>query len=193
MEKATAPVAQQQTDWRIWAGGIIALFGLWLGISFKRRRTKSKALALREQTAARRIVIAPASHEPPFVRIEIEGVTQIQPHSPEISGPVREGLILQLSHWLKTKFMQRLVSERAELLKTHQTAALKVLAMDERLSKVERQIQERNREYEQRIDALLKELEVAREENRELIRAKIALLKAEMEKNSKLQSPSSRD
>jgi hypothetical protein len=68
------------------------------------------------------------------------------------------------------------------LLATQQAAALKLLTVDERLAKIERQIQQIHREYEQRIDGLLKDLITAKEENRELIRAKIALLKAEMEK-----------
>jgi len=50
------------------------------------------------------------------------------------------------------------------------------------LAKVERELKDRYRVYERRIDELLKELAVARGENRELIRARIELLKAEMEK-----------
>ncbi|HZV35254.1 MAG TPA: hypothetical protein VFB72_11830, partial [Verrucomicrobiae bacterium] len=207
------PTQQLQVNWRLigtCAGAVIVLFlsGLLLGIRL--RRKKPKALLPTPRTSPRlapisgpeRIVVVPTTtNQAPFVRIEVEGVTQTQtqsqsqtwqsqpdtaqPHVEQIPGPLREGLIRQLSHWLKSKFVQRMISDRAELMKTQQTAALKVLAMDERLSKVERQIQERNREYEQRIDVLLKELEVAREENRELIRAKIAVLRAEMEKNAR--------
>jgi hypothetical protein len=54
--------------------------------------------------------------------------------------------------------------------------------VDQRLAKIEHQIQQINGEYEQRIDDLLRELIAAKEENRELIRAKIALVKVEMEK-----------
>jgi hypothetical protein len=48
---------------------------------------------------------------------------------------------------------------------------------------LERQIQERRIEYERRIDELLTELATAREENRELIEARIALLKDQMEQD----------
>jgi hypothetical protein len=75
-----------------------------------------------------------------------------------------------------------LVSDRAQLLATQQAAALKLLTVDKRLARIERQIQQINQEYEHRIDALLKELVTAKEENRELIRAKIALVREEMEK-----------
>lgn len=89
-----------------------------------------------------------------------------------------EGLI----QWLKQAFVQRLVSDRARLIATQQAAELTVLAVDQRLTKIEKQIQRQHLEYERRIDELVKELEAAQEENRELIRAKIALVKAEMER-----------
>jgi hypothetical protein len=116
-------------------------------------------------------------------RSELQPVPATLPDStarmPEV---VRAGVIANLSRWLKQEVVRRLVSDRAQLLVTQQAAAFKVLAVDERLAKVERYIQQNNQAYEQRIDDLLKALITAREENRELIRAKIALLKAEMEK-----------
>jgi hypothetical protein len=95
---------------------------------------------------------------------------------------LREGVIAHLGRWLKGKLAQRLVSDRTRLMESQQAAALKALAVDERLTRVEMQVQQRMQVYEQRIDELLKELAVAKEENRELIRAKIAMVKAEMEK-----------
>jgi hypothetical protein len=55
--------------------------------------------------------------------------------------------------------------------------------VDERLSNLENQIQKRRTEYERRIDELLKELSTTRAENRELIQARIALLKDQMEQD----------
>jgi hypothetical protein len=109
-------------------------------------------------------------------RSEAAGVAAWMP------AAVRAGIIANLSWWLKQKVVQRLVSDRAQLLATQQAAANKMAAVDERLARIERQIQQINQEYEQRIDVLLKELITAKDENRELIRAKIALVKAEMEK-----------
>jgi hypothetical protein len=96
--------------------------------------------------------------------------------------PVRAGIVANLSRWLKGQLVQCLLSDRAQLMAAQEVAALKVLAVDERLTKIERQIQQRQQDYEQRIDQLANELEAAKEENRELIRAKIALVKAEMER-----------
>ena len=53
--------------------------------------------------------------------------------------------------------------------------------MEERLARIERQIQRQNEAYQARIDELTRELIVAKEENRELIRARITQVKAEME------------
>jgi hypothetical protein len=94
---------------------------------------------------------------------------------------IKAGLLPQLSQWLRNKLVNRLVSDRAELLEAQQVVTLKALAVDERLSRLEIQIQRHTLAYQDRIDELTRELAAAREENRELIRTKIAHVKAEME------------
>jgi hypothetical protein len=134
-----------------------------------------------------------AQNGAPNVQIEMNESTQSQseiwvPPSTAGSQPdrlpdtVRAGVIANLSLWLKHNVVRRLLSDRAELLATQQAAALKMQAVDERLAKIERHIQERNQDYERRIDELLKALITAEAENREMIRAQITFLKAEMEK-----------
>jgi len=86
-----------------------------------------------------------------------------------------------LSRWLKSKLVGKLVAYRTSLLQAQEMAASKVLAVDERLSKIEQQIQEQNKVYQQHIEELTRELLAAKEENRELIRVQIAQVKAEME------------
>jgi endonuclease/exonuclease/phosphatase family metal-dependent hydrolase len=95
---------------------------------------------------------------------------------------LRKGLLPQLSRWLKGRAVQKLVTDRAQLIEAQRTAAMKMQAVDERLTKVEQHIQQRTREYEARIEDLQEELTAAKEENRELIRAKIAQVRAEMER-----------
>jgi endonuclease/exonuclease/phosphatase family metal-dependent hydrolase len=181
-----------QTLW--WFAGCLAGCLVFFGLARKLlRRSEFQTGAIIAASQADQYIIVPPSEGPPYVQVEIEGSTQTQSQTwhprpdagrmttrmPEV---VRAGIIANLSRWLKREVVRRLVSDRAQLLATQQAAALKVLAVDERLVKVERHIQQRNQEYERRIDDLLKALVTAREENRELIRAKIALLKAEMEK-----------
>ncbi len=90
-------------------------------------------------------------------------------------------LVLHLSQWLKQRLVQKLLLDRAQLLKTQQAAALKMMNVDERLARIELQIQQQNRAYERRIEELNRELLAAKEENRELIRARIVEVKAEMD------------
>jgi hypothetical protein len=87
----------------------------------------------------------------------------------------------QLTLWLKQKLVRRLISDRAELLDSQRQANLKIMAVDQRLSRIEAHIQQQNRSYELRIQELNRELLAAKQENRALIQAKIAQVKAEME------------
>jgi len=91
------------------------------------------------------------------------------------------GVFAHLTHWLKETFIQRLLADRKELLDTQQEATMKVLAVDQRLARLELKIQQETASYEKQIEQLNRELLTAREENLELIRGQINLLKAEME------------
>jgi len=94
---------------------------------------------------------------------------------------IRAGLISFMREWLKQKLFRRLIEDRAALLETQQAATFKALAVDERLSTIEVQLQQQNQAYEQRIEHLIQELRVTKEESRALIRAQIVQIKAEME------------
>ena len=94
---------------------------------------------------------------------------------------IRAGLMSFMREWLKQKLFRRLIEERAALLETQQAATFKALAVDERLSRIELQLQQQNQAYEQRIEHLIQELRVTKEESRALIRAQIVQIKAEME------------
>ena len=153
-------------------------------------------------TDAERIVITHRSagtagsnaSAPTIVHVEATGSSQTQSQAwqrraeeaerraQRATAVMRAGLLPHLSRWLKEKLVRKLISDRARLMETQQAAALKMLAVDERLSRIESQLQQRNQDYEQRIDDLMRELAVAKEENRELIQAKITLVKAEMER-----------
>ena len=107
---------------------------------------------------------------------------------------IRKGLIPHLSQWLKQKLVRKLIADRAQLLETQQAAAHKVMGVEERLSRIEQQVQRQNETYQARIEALSRELLTAKEENRELIRARIAQVKAEMEAaRARLMAQSARD
>jgi endonuclease/exonuclease/phosphatase family metal-dependent hydrolase len=129
----------------------------------------------------------------PIIHIETPGATQTQTEvlrqralaaeqrAERATAVIRSGLIPHLSLWLKQKLVQKLIADRAELLGTQQAATLKALRVEERLARIEQQIQQQNSAYQARIEALTRELIDAKEENRELIRARIMQVKAEME------------
>lgn len=94
---------------------------------------------------------------------------------------VRHGVIRELSGWLKQKLVRKLVTDRAQLMEAQQLAARMANTLDTRLARIEAQIQQQSQAYVRRIEELNKELAAAREENRELIRERIAQVKAEME------------
>jgi hypothetical protein len=93
---------------------------------------------------------------------------------------LRTGLKDQLADWLKQRFVRKIVADRAAMIQAQNAAALQALAVDERLARIEKQIQDQNEAYERRIAELTTELNAARSENREMIRSRISQVKAEM-------------
>jgi len=94
---------------------------------------------------------------------------------------LRQGLLPELARWLKQKMVRKLISDRSDLVAGQHAAARQVMAVDERLARIETQMQHQNRAYVRRIEELTAELHAAKEENRELIRARIAQVKIEMD------------
>jgi hypothetical protein len=94
---------------------------------------------------------------------------------------IRARLIEHLTRVLGQSVVQRLFAQRGQLINTQQEATAQTEALEQRLEKVQTSVQERFRVYEMRIAALEKELAAAEEQNRDLIRAKIAIAKQELE------------
>jgi endonuclease/exonuclease/phosphatase family metal-dependent hydrolase len=172
---SASPPAGSRQDWMWMAGALAGCLGLLiLARKLARRSLAPLTPAALPNLTANNVLSINDPHLGPVIV-----ATPSQDRMPEA---LRAGVMASFARWLQQKMVRRLVSDRAQLLATQQVAALKLRTVDERLSKIEGQIQQINQEYEQRIDALLKELITAKEENRELIRAKIVLVKAEMEK-----------
>jgi len=94
---------------------------------------------------------------------------------------IRAGITTHLREWLKQKLFRKLIADRAQLMESQQIATFKALDVNERLSRLELQIQQQNQAYEQRIDRLTQELAITKEESRALIRTQIMQIKSEME------------
>ncbi len=94
---------------------------------------------------------------------------------------IRARLVEHLTKLLGQSAVQRLIAQRALLLNENQSAALQAGEIEARLEKVQAQMLVKFQAYERRITGLEKELASAEEQNRDLIRAKIALAKQELE------------
>ncbi len=110
-------------------------------------------------------------------RLESSSESQREP----LPESVKAGVIANLSQWLKSIFVRRVLADREILLNGQQQAGARAADLDARLARIELQIQQQTQIYEDRIQELTRELNSARQENRALILAKIAQVKREME------------
>ncbi len=109
-----------------------------------------------------------------------------EPPGPEALAALRNDPILRarltehLTRLLGQTLVQRLFAQRGQLLDVQQAAAGQTASLEQRLEKVQSDMQEKFLAYEQCIAGLEQELTAAEEQNRDLIRAKIALAKEEL-------------
>jgi hypothetical protein len=94
---------------------------------------------------------------------------------------IRSGVMDQL----KEKAVRSLVTQRSEMLNAQQAAAVEMAELERRLNELQTPLQDRLRAYESRIADLEKALAAKGEENRELIRAKIELMRKQLETERK--------
>ncbi len=78
---------------------------------------------------------------------------------------------------LKEALVQELAIQRKELIQAQQVAAAELAQLTHQLDELHAPIQERLRSYETRIQELEKELAARNEENRELLKVKIEMLR----------------
>jgi hypothetical protein len=86
-----------------------------------------------------------------------------------------------LAQTLKEAVVQGLAAQRAELLHMQRLAASEIAELVHRLDQLQTPMQERLRTYQDRIQELQKELAVRTEENRELLKMKIEMMRQQIE------------
>jgi len=89
---------------------------------------------------------------------------------------VREGLVPHLAHLMKDWLFRSVASQRAHLLLTQQAGASQVADLEQRLAKIQSQMQNRFGAYERRIAELEKEVMAKEQINRELLQAKTDMM-----------------
>jgi hypothetical protein len=86
-----------------------------------------------------------------------------------------------LAQTLKEAVVQGLAAQRAELIHMQRLAAAEIAELVHRLDQLQTPMQERLRAYQDRIQELQKELAVRTEENRELLKMKIEMMRQQIE------------
>jgi hypothetical protein len=86
-----------------------------------------------------------------------------------------------LARAIKEALVQELVAQRGELIQAQRAAALEIATLVHRLDELQTPLHERLRAYEMRIQELEKELTVRNEENRELLKLKIEMIRRQIE------------
>ena len=94
---------------------------------------------------------------------------------------VRTDLAPQLAQALKETLVQELAIQRKELLQAQQIAIAELSQLTHHLDELKAPMQERQRSYETRIQELERELAARSEENRELLKLKIEMVRHQLE------------
>lgn len=97
------------------------------------------------------------------------------------SAVVPADLAPYLAQVLKEAVVQGLAAQRSELLQFQQSAATEISRLVHRLDELQTPLRDRLRTYEVRIDELEKDLAARNEENRELLKIKIEMLRRQLE------------
>ena len=87
-----------------------------------------------------------------------------------------------LARLMMNKLFRRLISQRSQMIATQEMAATEMAELEAQLEKVRAPLEERLRAYEKRIAELERQLAARGEENRELLKAKIFLVRKEIER-----------
>ena len=159
VQQAQAAQVQRRSEWLIAGLGAIAVFSVLVIWRLTRRRPVETILPVKATSS-----VVEAGQETVMSNAE-----------------VRAGLIAQLSSIFRQKLVRGLVTQRGQLLDAQQTAAAEMAELERRLNTLQAPLQDRLRAYETRIAELEKALAAKGDENRELIKAKIVLIRRHLE------------
>ena len=169
------PAAATIASWQIYAagGGVLAAVVITWIFASRRRQPSSLLPVLSERglTSDNAVVSCDSCGSPVSVPVSARELN---------AEALRRAMAPNLAQFLKTSFVQRLLSQRSEMSDTQQQAAVEMLEMEARLEKIHAPLRDRLLAYEQRIMELEKELEQRDTENEQLIKTKIQLMRQQM-------------
>jgi hypothetical protein len=147
------------------------------------------ALAIKAQPAPLMLRPRSLTHVPPVeasaasteVEILRKRAFDAERRAEQAQAAARASLAPHLAQVLKETVVQELATQRRELLKVQEEAAMEIAAMIRRLDSVQTPMRERLHSYETRIQELEQELTARNEENRELLKLKIEMIRRQLE------------
>lgn len=162
---------RQRNQWIVvgLGGAVVALsLGIW---RVARRRQSSTLLPA--TLSANMAVSVESGDINPWEQRVIEAEAKAE----RAQEAIRQGVFDQL----REKVVTGLSSQRSDLLNAQQTAAAEMAELEKRLNELHAPLQERLHTYERRIVDLEKQLAAKDQENIELIKAKIDLMRKQLE------------
>lgn len=153
------------------------LLGFLFWAALRRANRNSLALALGDGLSPGLIANAPGTGSTAGDVSWQQRALAAEQKAERAHGAIRAGAMAQL----KEKLVGSLVTQQGELLEAQKAAAAEMAEMERRLNELHAPLQERLRTYEARIVDLESALVAKGEENRELIKAKIDLLRKQLE------------
>jgi len=169
--------AREQIKWLSIAGGVITLVLAIVTWQWWRRRREASLLP----------VLAGAegltAHSPEAAAWQ-QRALEAERRAERVQEAIRAGVMTQVSSVLKEELVHGLITQRKELIEAQRAAAVEMEALEKRLTEIHAPLQDRLNAYEARIAELEKALAAKDEQNRELIKAKIALVRQQLELES---------
>jgi DNA-directed RNA polymerase subunit RPC12/RpoP len=95
------------------------------------------------------------------------------PGMPLPAQELRRGLMPHLARLMTNRLFQAVLSQRAHLLGSQHHATAALLALEQRMIKIQQQYQSRIAVYEERVHELERQVRILRTENQALVRARI--------------------
>ena len=144
-------------------------------------KAQSPTLALRPRSLASDPSPAETAQSQAEMAIWRQRALEAERRAEVAQAAARASLEPHLVQVLKETVVRELATQRRELLKAQEEATVEIAAMIHRFDSVQAPLQDRLHSYEARIQELEKELSALNEENRELLKLKIEMIRRQLE------------
>lgn len=182
----------------LWVGGITALsatilFAVWLirraavsSATFERRANNAVVLDLGTFAGHSNRYAGPRAEAESYSGSTTDAASQqatlwraramqAEQRANQAAAVVRSGLMPRLGRLMRERLIAWLVSQRGQLLDSHEAGTQQVLELEERLQRIQTQFQERMQTREERISELEQEILAKEKVIRDLLRTQVRL------------------